>query len=99
MVFVNAGGPHSTTTSNRTNPYSGLSRVTVPFVGELGDETKNSSEEGMSIVELDMEILEEAEKQYKVREDIAREDWHYVYRHSAIFKDGHRQEGREKGKL
>lgn len=55
----------------------------MPFVGALGDETKESGEEGMSIVEMDMQILEEAEKQYKVREDIAREDWHYTYRHTS----------------
>ena len=56
--------------------------MTVPFVGALGDETKDSGIEGMSVVELDMQILEEAEMQYKVREDLGREDWHYVYRHS-----------------
>ena len=35
----------------------------------------------MAVVELDMEILEEAERNYKVREDMARDDWHYTYRH------------------
>ena len=35
----------------------------------------------MSIVDLDMEILQEAEDNYKVREDLARDDWHYDYRH------------------
>lgn len=38
----------------------------------------------MSIVEVDMEIVEEAEKNYKVREDMAKEDWHYVYRHDSF---------------
>ncbi|MCJ1254490.1 hypothetical protein MMC24_002305 [Lignoscripta atroalba] len=96
VVFANAGGPCN---SSKPNPYAGLSRVTMPFLGALGAETKDSGEEGMSIVELDMRILEEAEKQYKVREDLASEDWHYLYRHSATLRDGKGMEGRERGKL
>ena len=53
--------------------------MAVPFVGSLGKLA--GSEEGMSIVDLDMEILQEAEDNYKVREDLARDDWHYDYRH------------------
>ena len=78
MIFVNAGGPRGTT---GRGTYAGLSRVTVPFLGALGDETKDSEEEGMSIADIDMEVLEKAEDNYKVREDIGREDWHYTYRH------------------
>ena len=77
IVFVNAGGAKG----SKDSPYAGLSRVAVPFIGALGDETKDTHEEGMSIVELDMKLVEEAEKQYKVREDMAGEDWHYEYRH------------------
>lgn len=76
MVFVNAGGPAGSSSSN----YAGLSRVAVPFLGALGEETKDSGEEGMSIVDLDMRHVEEAEANYKVRQDLAREDWYYVYR-------------------
>ena len=83
----------SSTTAAKPNPYAGLSRVTVPFLGALGCETKDSGEEGMSIVDLDMQILDEAEKLYKVREDIASEGWHYIYRHNALKGD------REKEKL
>jgi hypothetical protein len=36
-------------------------------------------EEGMSIVEVDMQILEDAEDNYKVRADMGKEDWHYGY--------------------
>lgn len=36
----------------------------------------------MSVVDIDMQILEDAEDNYKVRSDIARADWHYDYRHS-----------------
>lgn len=55
--------------------------MTVPFLEPLGEETKDSAEEGMSVVDVDMEILEEAESNYKVREDMGREGWHYSYRH------------------
>ena len=55
----------------------------MPFVGPLGDETKESGVEGMSVVDVDMEILEEAEKQYKIREDMEKDDWHYLYRHNS----------------
>lgn len=75
VVFVNAGGPVGSSRST----YAGLSRVAVPFLGVLGDETKDSSEEGMSIVDLDMRHVQEAEANYKVRADLAREDWHYVH--------------------
>ena len=40
-----------------------------------------TGEEGMSVVNVDMEIVEEAEKNYRVRADLAREEWHYEYRH------------------
>jgi len=64
-----------------TGQYAGLSRVALPFVGALGDETKDSAEEGMSIVEVNMQHVEEAEANYKVRADMDSETWHYSYRH------------------
>lgn len=64
-----------------TGHYAGLSRVALPFSGALGDETKDNAEEGMSIVHVDMRHVEEAEKNYKVREDIAKEKWHYKHRY------------------
>ncbi|RDW85761.1 hypothetical protein BP5796_04086 [Coleophoma crateriformis] len=63
VVFANGGD-------------AGLSQVAVPFKGALG---KLQRQEGMSIVELDMRIIEVAEANYKVREDMGREDWHYEY--------------------
>ena len=35
------------------------------------------------MVDLDMQILEDAEENYKVRKDLASEGWHYDYRQSA----------------
>lgn len=77
VVFVNAGAPPE----NEKSMYAGLSRVAMPFVGGLGDETKDTNKEGMSVVDVDMELVEEAEKNYKVRADIEGEGWHYTYRH------------------
>ena len=91
IIFVNAGGAPGAT---KPGTYAGLSQVAVPFLGALGDATKDSVEEGMSVVELDMQILEEAEANYKVREDIARSDWHYTYRH-----DNFRQADFDKPKI
>ena len=73
VVFANAGGPKGKVT---TGSYAGLSQVAVPFKGALG---KMGAEEGMSVVEVDMQILEDAEDNYKVREDMRREGWHYEY--------------------
>ena len=99
VIFVNAGGPASSTdTPERglkpkeggvgppdTKPagshYAGLSRVTVPFVGAipaLGEDMKDSAVEGMSIVDVNMRHVEEAEKNYKIRADM-RENWHYQH--------------------
>ena len=78
VVFANAGGPQGEAKEGgkSTGNYAGLSQVAVPFKGALG---KLGSEEGMSVVELDMQILEDAEENYKVREDLGREGWHYAY--------------------
>ena len=100
VIFVNAGGaPGSSTSSAKPSPYAGLSRVVMPFVGALGDQTKDSAEEGMSIVKMDMEVIDRAEAQYKVREDMARDDWYYTYRHTLntdVSNEGDRGTRREK---
>ncbi|OCL08192.1 carbon-nitrogen hydrolase [Glonium stellatum] len=73
IIFANAGGPPG-------RGYAGLSQVTVPYIGPLT--RLGSCAEGMSVVDLDLGILEDAEENYKVRADLARDDWHYDYRHS-----------------
>lgn len=88
VIFANAGGPPNARNKN----YMGLSRVTLPFVGALGDATKDSGEEGMSIVDIDMEVVEEAERNYGVRGDVTGRNWHYEYRHRKMDeKDGNRR--------
>ncbi|KAF2139334.1 uncharacterized protein K452DRAFT_289880 [Aplosporella prunicola CBS 121167] len=74
IIFANAGGPPG-------EGYAGLSQVTVPYVGALT--RLGGSAEGMSVVDLDLSILDDAEDNYRVREDLARHDWHYDYRHRA----------------
>ena len=71
IVFVNAGGP-------RSEGFCGLSQVAMPILGTVEGSFKDS-EEGMRVVEVNMEVLDVAERNYKVREDMAREDWHYGY--------------------
>ena len=78
VVFANAGGPKG----GQGGSYVGLSQVAVPFKGALG---KLGDGEGMSVVEVDMRILEEAEENYRVREDLGREGWHYAY---SLTRDG-----------
>ncbi|PQE15164.1 carbon-nitrogen hydrolase protein [Rutstroemia sp. NJR-2017a BVV2] len=72
VIFANAGGPPG-------KGYAGLSQVTVPYIGPLA--RLGSCLEGMAIVDLDLGILEHAEENYQVRADLARDDWHYDYRH------------------
>jgi hypothetical protein len=68
IIFANAGAPAG-------QQMLGLSQVTVPFVGPLA--RFGSSLPGMILVDLDMNIAEYAEQHYKVRADLARDDWHY----------------------
>ena len=74
IIFCNAGGPVE-------EGYAGLSQVAMPIQGMLeGSHTDGLP--GMKIVEVDMNVCEIAERNYKVREDLAREDWHYGYGHA-----------------
>lgn len=68
VVFCNAAGPPE-------EGFAGLSQAAVPFMGSLG--RLGTSDEAMQIVDLDMSLVDDAEKDYKVREDLARADWHY----------------------
>ena len=73
IIFVNAGGPES-------EGYCGQSQVAMPLVGAVKGSFEGP-EEGMRIVEIDMNILEVAEQNYRVRQDLKRDDWHYGYSH------------------
>ncbi|KAH6616802.1 carbon-nitrogen hydrolase [Boeremia exigua] len=75
VVFANAAGPAQ-------EGYAGLSQVTVPFLGPVG--RLGDAEEGLLVVDVEMGILEEAERNYRIREDIGGEGWHYTYRHDSV---------------
>lgn len=75
VVFANAGGPPG-------KGYAGLSQVAVPFVGAVG--RLGGAQEGMLVVDVEGEVLEEAERCYGVRGDIKGEGWHYKYRHDGL---------------
>jgi predicted amidohydrolase len=83
VVFVNAGGPSPSAAQDAAEAgdeadpgWCGLTQVAVPFVGGMG---KLGAEEGMSVVDLDMRVLDVAEDNYKVRADMGKEGWHYAY--------------------
>ncbi|KAJ5398462.1 hypothetical protein N7465_008951 [Penicillium sp. CMV-2018d] len=72
VVFANAAGP--------SEDFLGLSQITLPLVGPIA---KMGTEEGFIVADVDMGIVEAAETNYKVRQDLKQEDWHYVYRHTS----------------
>ncbi|KAI0015060.1 carbon-nitrogen hydrolase [Xylariomycetidae sp. FL0641] len=73
VVFVNAGGPPA---KGEDTMFAGVSQVGVPHIGSMG---RMGRAEGVSIVDLDMDVLRIAESNYKVREDMKTEGWHYGY--------------------
>lgn len=83
VIFVNSGNA-SPRCEDIENISIGESQVTVPFIGPLG---KLEDEEGMIVTDLDMQIMDDAEENYKVRGDLARSNWHYIYRHSHGIND------------
>ncbi|KAG5977413.1 hypothetical protein E4U55_006834 [Claviceps digitariae] len=83
VVYVNAGGPGGEEENGGT--FCGASQVAMPIVGRLrageaggggGGESMGPGEQ-MRIFEMDLGVLDVAEGVYKVREDMAREGWHY----------------------
>lgn len=73
IVFCNVGGPAE-------EGYTGLSQVVLPLVGKV-EGSFDDGQPGMRIVEVDMKTVDVAEENYKIREDLARKDWHYGYSH------------------
>lgn len=66
IVFTNVG-------SLQRNGNLGLSQVAMPFTGS----TPLGGDEGMGIVDLDMDELEEAEEVYGIRGEVSGDDWRY----------------------
>ncbi|KAJ6006757.1 hypothetical protein N7451_004701 [Penicillium sp. IBT 35674x] len=71
VVFANAGGPPG-------KAYCGLSQINIPYAGPLV--RLGTSTEGMAVATLDLAVMEDAEKNYGIRADMADPDW--CYRHT-----------------
>lgn len=76
FVFVNTAAPLDSKDGRDANgaEYAGLSQLALPLKGSVGRLGKT---EGMSLVDLDTKVLDVAENVYKVRYDMASENWHY----------------------
>ncbi|KAG5918925.1 hypothetical protein E4U42_006699 [Claviceps africana] len=88
VVFVNAGAPLGAGGDGRHGgvTFCGASQVAMPVVGRLGAGPAGAGAimgpsmgpgEQMGLFELDLAVLDVAEGVYRVREDMAREGWHY----------------------
>jgi predicted amidohydrolase len=55
----------------------GMSCVAMPILGARG--RIGMGEEAMEIVDVDMDVLRVAENNYKVRQDMGSEGWHYAH--------------------
>lgn len=73
LVFVNAAGG----SDKPEDKYLGLSRVSLPVVGTVGS---MENEEGVLVVDMDLGLLDVAEKCYGVRGDLSSSWWHYGYK-------------------
>ncbi|KAJ5181302.1 Carbon-nitrogen hydrolase [Penicillium cf. griseofulvum] len=71
IVFANAAGP--------SEDFLGLSQITLPLVGPIA---KMGTEEGFIVADFDTAIIDAAERNYKVRQDMKKEEWHYSYEHT-----------------
>lgn len=78
IIFANAAGP--------ADFYLGMSRAVLPFMGPVQGKSMPAEQEGHMVVDLDMSVLALAEENYKVREDIESDGWHYTYRHNFVDK-------------
>ncbi|KPM45636.1 hypothetical protein AK830_g913 [Neonectria ditissima] len=71
VIYCNAGGPAN-------EGFFGCSQVVLPIVGTVPGSFTDGTEE-MRVLDVDMRTVEVAERNYKVREDLRKEDWHYGY--------------------
>ncbi|KAF4946104.1 hypothetical protein FSARC_14274 [Fusarium sarcochroum] len=71
VIYCNAGGPAQ-------EGFFGCSQVALPIVGTVPG-SFTDGEEAMRILDVDMRTVEIAERNYQIRQDLARENWHYGY--------------------
>ncbi|KAL6920837.1 hypothetical protein ACHAP8_004953 [Fusarium lateritium] len=78
VIYCNVGGPAE-------EGFFGCSQVTLPIVGTVPG-SFTDGEEAMRILNVDMQTVDIAERNYQIRQDLAREDWHYGYDRSTTAK-------------
>ncbi|KAF4440169.1 carbon-nitrogen hydrolase [Fusarium acutatum] len=71
VIYCNAGGPAA-------EGFFGCSQVALPIVGTVAG-SFTDGEEAMRILDVDMKTVDIAERNYQIRQDLARDDWHYGY--------------------
>ncbi|GJC89056.1 putative nitrilase C965.09 [Colletotrichum liriopes] len=71
IIYCNATGPAE-------QGFFGCSQVALPIVGKVPG-SFTDGEEGMRLVDVDMRLVEIAERNYQIRKDLKRVDWHYGY--------------------
>ncbi|PHH87428.1 hypothetical protein CDD83_8897 [Cordyceps sp. RAO-2017] len=64
--------------------YVGCSQLAMPLQGALG---RLGPAEGMSVVDVDLRVLDVAEDEYLVRSDMAQPGWHYATTRPEAGKD------------
>jgi predicted amidohydrolase len=74
VIFCNAGGP--------SEDYLGISQITVPLKGNIA--RLPDGQEATLYADLDMNIAIAAEETYKIRADLAKDEWHYDYRKATM---------------
>ncbi|TQV97405.1 Nitrilase/cyanide hydratase and apolipoprotein N-acyltransferase [Cordyceps javanica] len=92
VVYVNCGGapaadPHAGVAEGydaEGREHAGVSQAAMPMVGAVG--RLDHGREGMSVVELDLGLLDVAEKAYKPRDDMERRGWKYDADVSGIWR-------------
>lgn len=67
VVFVNCGGPEK-------EGFIGCSQVAVPFKGCIG--RVESGEEGMEVIDVDMNTVAKAREVYAIRDDLLKTDYY-----------------------
>ncbi|KAJ4158692.1 uncharacterized protein LMH87_009208 [Akanthomyces muscarius] len=90
IVYVNCGGAAAAEQDVKEGydaegrEHAGVSQAAMPMLGSLG--RLGHGREGMSVVELDLGLLDVAEKAYKPRDDMERRGWKYDADVSGIWR-------------
>lgn len=71
IIYCNAGGP-------KEEGFFGCSQVAMPVVGRV-EGSFDDGEEATRVLEVDMRLVDIAERNYQIRRDLGRQNWHYGY--------------------